>query len=239
MATEYHNYEQPADGETNWGDILNNVLDEIDADVIEIGGTEPDTEDNVPWIDTGPSTPQLKTVQGGSYELVEAAADLSAIDSDDDGTVDAADTAAAVKGNDIDTDGDGVVNDSDKLAGKTRVEHLIDSPNADLDTANLNAGESSAKSVRVPDGETLTVYAWGVVDIANQSAPSGLVVELVDETGTVDTSENTTWNENTSGVASLANTSGGEVFYRLRATNGTGSDILSPGVGAQFAYIVE
>lgn len=45
--------------------------------------------------------------------------DKSRYDPDGDGSVGSSDDTVTVKGNDIDTDGDGVVNDSDKLGGKS------------------------------------------------------------------------------------------------------------------------
>lgn len=241
MTTEYHGYTQPADGETDWGDILNNVLAEIDADVVEIGSTEPDTADNVPWIDTGASPPTLKVVSGGSYVTAQAEADLSAIDSDGDDVVDAADRAAKVgpDGSEKDIFNEGTVHDSARFGDKTPAEFLIDSPNGNIESALLENGESTSITARVADTETLTVYAWGAWKVGDGTTPSSLDVELVDQSGTVQASANTAWAENTAGVASYQNTSGSAKIYRLRISNGTGNNYTTDGVGGQFAFVVE
>lgn len=242
MTTEYQGYTQQATGATNWGDTLNQTLAEIDSDVIAVQSSAPDTADNVPWLDTSQSPPVFKVVESGGYVRVEADASTyksNDIDSDGDGRVDEADQAFGYKSNDIDDDGDGIVNNSDKLEGKTYVEHLIDAPNGQLDTALLEDTETTSITVRVPDTETLTVYAWGVWKVSDGTAPTGLEAELVDQSGTVQTSANTTWTENTGGVASYQNTSGSQKIYRLRANNATGNNYTTNGVGGAFAYIVE
>lgn len=241
MATEYQGYEQQATGATDWGETLNDVLAEIDADVIAIQSSAPDTADNVPWVDTSTSPPTLKVVSGGSYVTAAATASTfkgNDIDSDGDGRVDEADQAFGYKGNDIDSDGDGTVDDAAQLGGKTFVEHLIDAPNGNIESALLEDTESTSLTVRVADTQTLTVYAWGAWKVSDGTTPTGLDVELVDQSGTTQATANTTWTENTSGVASLQNTSGLTKIYRLAVANDTGTDYTTNGVGAQFAFEV-
>jgi len=119
---------------------------------------------------------------------------------------------------------------------------LIDSPNGQIGTADLPDGESAELAVRVPDGETLTVYAWGAHTVPSGTAPVGLTVQVVLPDGTTDSSANTVWSESVTGVASHTNSSGGTQIMRLRVDNSTGTDYTdsagNDGVAAQFAYEV-
>lgn len=116
---------------------------------------------------------------------------------------------------------------------------LANSPNGHIPSASLADTESAEISVLVPDGQTLTVYRWGVYKIADGTAPTGLEAQLLDGSDTVQASENTTDSENTSsGVASHSNSSGSASIFKLRADNDTGSDFTTDGVGAFFAYEV-
>lgn len=100
----------------------------------------------------------------------------------------------------------------------------------------LEDTESIEIPVIVPDGQTLTVYQWGAFKAADGTAPTGLDVELVDGNDTVQSSANTTGNTNTNGIASYTNGSGSASVFKLRAKNGTGSALTSPGVGAKFGW---
>lgn len=153
----------------------------------------------------------------------------------------------------FDTDGTGVTNvtdrrtvgqdlDAKRLTGKSRVEHLVDSPNGTPPIALLEDTESVEITVVVPDGETLKVYRWGVYNIANGTAPTGLRAELLDGGDTVQANENTTDTESTdpaSPVVSHTNSSGSPSVFKLRAYNATGNNYTIDGVGGHFSYIVE
>lgn len=125
----------------------------------------------------------------------------------------------------------------------TQVESVVQAPDRNR-AAELDAGESIEIPIPVEDGETLNVYRWGAFDASDHTAPTGLDVELVDGGDVVQAAANTTNSQNlTSPVASLTNTTGGIVVYKLRAKNDTTSAIgdtdTAPGVGAHFGYRVE
>jgi hypothetical protein len=108
-----------------------------------------------------------------------------------------------------------------------------------LPLTELADGDSIEITVVVDDQETLEVYRWGAYDASDGSTPTGLDVELLDGGDTVQASENTQDNsDKTSPVASHQNTTGSTSIYKLRAKNGTGSAIDSPGVGAHFGFVV-
>jgi hypothetical protein len=153
----------------------------------------------------------------------------------------------------FDTDNNGVTNVTDhrkigrdldvsRLVGKTRVEHLVDSPNGHPPVALLEDGESIEITVVVPDRQTLKVYRWGVYKITDGTAATGLEVQLLDGGDTVQTSSNTTDTESidpASPVTSYTNASGSPSVFKLRANNATGNNYTTDGVGSHFAYIVE
>lgn len=115
---------------------------------------------------------------------------------------------------------------------------LVDSPNLETGYTELTDGSAIRYPVSVANGETVTVEAWGVRDTAGDT-PAGLVVELRDNTGTVQASANTAWSENPAGVGSWTNTTGGRVDAVLAVVNDTGTDYTSgSSVGAQFGYRV-
>lgn len=115
---------------------------------------------------------------------------------------------------------------------------LIGSPNLNIQYSELSSSTAIKQPVSMADGETLTIYAWGVRD-TDGNTPSGLEVRLVDNSGTIQASANTAWTENTNGVTSWTNTSGGRVDAKLSVYNGTGTAYTDPdGVGAQFGYEV-
>lgn len=139
----------------------------------------------------------------------------------------------------LDRAGGGSGGDADSLNGKSRVEHLVDSPNGTPMVAELADTESVEITVAVPDGETLKVYRWGVYRVPTGDAPTSLQVQLLDDSDTVQASANTTDNESTSAaspVASHTNASGSESIFKLRLDNATGS---TEDVGGHFAYVVE
>lgn len=91
----------------------------------------------------------------------------------------------------------------------------------------------------VPANATLEVYRWGAFTVSTHSAPSGLTVELLDGSDTVQASANTVDDRDpASAVVSSENMSGSSSIFKLRARDGTGSPIDDPGVGCHFGYRV-
>lgn len=115
---------------------------------------------------------------------------------------------------------------------------VLASPNGHIPTALLEDGESAEISVPVSDGETLTVKRWGSYKISDGTAPTGLQVQLLDGSDTVQDSANTTDNRSSSGVASYINSSGSLSIFKLRVDNATGNNYTTAGVGAVFGYEV-
>ena len=151
----------------------------------------------------------------------------------------------------FDTDNDGVTNALDRRTiGPELSKDLVGSRSIDagdiavhhperLPITELGDGESIEIPVRVSDGEALHVHRWGAYDVADGTAPTGLDVELLDGTDTVQMSENTVdTHDDRIPVVSHENTSGSTSVFKLRAKNTTGSVIDSPGVGAHFGYLV-
>lgn len=127
-----------------------------------------------------------------------------------------------------------------KISG---ADAVVDDPDRNR-AAELADGDSIEIPIPVEDGETLNVYRWGAFDASDHTAPTGLDVELVDGSDVVQVAANTTNTQDvTSPVASLTNTSGDTVVYKLRAKNDTESPIgdtdTAPGVGAHFGFRVE
>lgn len=128
-------------------------------------------------------------------------------------------------------------------AAYDEIDHIVDHPDR-LPIAGLADGDSIEIPVSVPDSYSLEVYRWEAYDVADGSAPSGLTVELLDESDTIHASENTAGTQDKSSpVASHTNSTGSESIYKLRANNGTGSSLgldsdASPGVGATFGFRV-
>jgi len=123
---------------------------------------------------------------------------------------------------------------------KSRVQDLVDSPNGHIPVVLLEDTESAEITVPVPDNETLKVFRWGGYKISDGTAPTGLDVELLDGSDTVQATENTVNTENiTTPVASHGNTSGSLSIFKLRIANDTGTNYTTDGVGAMFAYVVE
>lgn len=142
-----------------------------------------------------------------------------------------------LEGANLSIDSNGVLN---AAASGMTASDLIASPNGSLQTAALADGESSEITQPVPAGQTLTIYRWGGYTIPNGDAPSGLTVELLDDSDTVQASANTVDNSNTNGVASYDNSSGTLSVFKLRVSNTTGTDYTGTdeGIGAMFAYEV-
>jgi hypothetical protein len=130
-------------------------------------------------------------------------------------------------------DGDGTV-----TVDVSDPEYVVEYPDR-FDITALDDGESREIPVQVADTETLEVYRWGAFDAADGTTPTGLDVELVDGSDTVQASANVGNNQSTSTpVASHQNTSGSESVFKLRVINGTGSAINAPGVGGQFGWVI-
>jgi hypothetical protein len=128
-----------------------------------------------------------------------------------------------------DTDGTGSVAFDD-------VGYVVEYPQR-FDITALDDTESREIPLLVDDTETLEVYRWGAFDASDGTAPTGLGVELVDGSDTVQASANTVNNQSTSTpVASFTNSSGSTSVFKLRVNNTTGSAINSPGVGANFGW---
>jgi hypothetical protein len=130
-------------------------------------------------------------------------------------------------------DGDGTV-----TVDVSDPEYVVEYPDR-FDITALDDGESREIPVQVADTETLEVYRWGAFDAADGTTPTGLDVELVDGSDTVQASANVGNNQSTSTpLASYQNTSGSESVFKLRVINGTGSAINAPGVGGQFGWVI-
>lgn len=146
-----------------------------------------------------------------------------------------ADVKNASQGEAIVSNGDGTFS-MEGVASNEAVE-VADAPNGNIQTVELENGESTEISVTVPSGKSLTVYRWGCYNISNSTAPTGLEVQLLADDDTVIGSENTVDSrETTNGVAWLENTGSGPDVYKLRVYNGTGN---THEVGGFFGYIVE
>ena len=156
-------------------------------------------------------------------------------DVSDDGTTVVSDTSD-INFSDLlavtdDTDGTVTVDVSDP-------EYVVEYPDR-FDITALDDTESREIPVQVADTETLEVYRWGAFDAADGTTPTGLDVELVDGSDTVQASANVGNNQSTSTpVASYQNTSGSESVFKLRVINGTGSAINAPGVGGHFGWLI-
>jgi len=115
---------------------------------------------------------------------------------------------------------------------------VVETPDQ-LPLTELADGDSVELTIVVDDQEALEVYRWGAYDASDGSTPSGLDVELLDGSDTVQASANSQDSaDKTSPVASHQNGSGSTSIFKLRAKNGTGSAIDSPGVGAHFGFVV-
>jgi len=109
---------------------------------------------------------------------------LDTLDSDGDGTVDAADTAAAVKGNDIDSNGDGIVDEADYAndadASTYKGTDIDSDGDGIVDTADYaNDGDASTYK-----GNDIDSDGDGVVDeadVANNTRTNSEIRTAVDD----------------------------------------------------------
>ena len=151
----------------------------------------------------------------------------------------------------FDTDGNGATSAVDnRTIGLELSKDLVGSMSIDaadiavynperLPITELGDGESIEIPVRVSDGETLRVHRWGAYDVADGTAPPDIDVQLLDDTDTIQMSENTVdTHDDRTAVVSHENTSGSTAVFKLRAKNTTGSAIDSPSVGTDFGYLV-
>jgi hypothetical protein len=146
----------------------------------------------------------------------------------------------------FDTDGIGIAEAYDlRPIGQSIDARTIDSRTLAVEKpdrlpiAELDDGDSIELAIPVPNGDILEVYRWGAFDASDGTVPTGLDVELLDGSDNVQSSANTV-NEISLDVplASFENSSGGPSIFNLRAYNGTGGEIDTPGVGAHFGYRV-
>lgn len=97
----------------------------------------------------------------------------------------------------------------------------------------LDDGESLEIPIRLLDGEPVGVRRWGAYKVADGTAPTGLDVEFLDGSDTVQASANTVEAEST---FNYTNGTGSPEVVKLRVINSTGSAINSPGVAAFFGW---
>jgi len=226
-----YNVDENSDGDfvinhsTN-GDILK--YDES-ADRITILKADEKIEDVVDALLVGGTNVTLTYDDAGNSLTIDAAGGTDTrTDVSDGGTTVVSDTTDINFGSNISASDDG--------DGTATVQSLgVDSPKV-FTRAELNDTESIEHDIPVNDTETLTIYRWGVHRTSDDTAPTGLDVELVDAGDAVQTAANTVDNENSSGITSLSNSSGSLSIYTVRLYNGTGS---TEEVAGHFAYIVE
>jgi len=92
-----------------------------------------------------------------------------------------------------------------------------------IPASELVSGSAIWVGIPVPDGQTLTVGAWGVSTDEN-TTPAGLKVQLTQPDTTVISEEST---EYTSEPPGASVTAAGLTTYRVRIKNDTGTDINS------------
>jgi hypothetical protein len=114
-----------------------------------------------------------------------------------------------------------------------------------IDARTIDGGTLAAENPdRLPiaeldDEESIEVYRWGAYDISDATAPTGLDVELLDGSDTVQASTNTVDDEDDENpLAEHTNGSGTTQAFKLRAINETGDAIDNPGVAAHFGFRV-
>lgn len=129
---------------------------------------------------------------------------------------------------------------ADSLTVKGWVDRLVENPNATVETDSLTNGSVLREPVLVEGGETIEVYRWGAYQVTDGTAPSGLDVELLDDSDTVvesATTPDTASTDPTDPIAWFQNpNTGAPEVYKLRVANNTGGDIASPGVAGAFSY---
>jgi hypothetical protein len=152
----------------------------------------------------------------------------------------------------FDTDTNGVTNSTDhrdigpelgeNIVGRTAIDYrdiVVDNPER-LPLVELNDGESVELAIPVDDGETLEVYRWGAFDASDGTTPTGLDVELLDGTDTIQASANTIDEQDRAfPITAYKNNSGSMSVFNLRTKNDTGGTLDAPGVGSHFGYLVK
>jgi hypothetical protein len=130
---------------------------------------------------------------------------------------------------------------TENIVGRRAIDYrdiAVDTPER-LPIAELNDGESIELAIPIDDGQKIEVYRWGAFDASDGTVPTGLYVELLDGTDTVQESANTPDKQNREfPIASHENTSGSISVFNLRAKNDTGSSLDGPGVGSHFGFVV-
>jgi len=138
-----------------------------------------------------------------------------------------------------DTDTHYAIDSASLSAIALRVQSIVNSPDM-FQFTELDTGESTEIGIPVANGATLAVYRWGGYRVSDFTAPTGLDVELLDGTDTVQVAANTADSSDvTTPIASHTNNSGSVSLFKLRVQNDTGSAIESPGVGAHAGWRVE
>lgn len=79
--------------------------------------------------------------------------------------------------------------------------------------------------IPVPDGQTLTVEAWGLIEEDRSALPSGLTMQLWNDSDVTVTSESTTYTASPAS-ASITNSSVTVSWYKIVAHNNTGTDYM-------------
>ena len=200
-------------------------------------------------VDGSVTSTQLGTDSVTDTELADASVDQAAIQTgavsaseltDDSVTTAAiqtdAVTATELANDSVDTAAvqSAAITDSEIDLPSVVVENPLRPPIAELEDT-----ESLEIPIYVPDTETLEVYRWGAWDASGAAATTSLDVELLDGSDTVQASANTANSQNkTTPVASHTNSSGSASTFKIRALNGTGSAINSPGVGLVAGFVV-
>ena len=158
---------------------------------------------------------------------------LNNLDSDDDGTVDAADqadNATKVKGNDIDSDGDGVVNEAD-VANETN-EFVL---SFNLPETYIQSGDHARmRLMEVPQTtQNLVLRSVGVND-SSGNTPSGLEVIIYNQsTSTVVDTFNVNHSQGNTLTSYTNLNSGNNIIFAVNngdfSQAGTGGDVLATG----------
>lgn len=238
--TANHDFARPDEGtlEDEWGPIINQNLIDLLEERVTVTDTDTNRSNYTPYADASfiaSDTGDVHIGDGTNWDYIGTLIDPSAaLTVEDD-----ASEQGAVGTVDFGTGLTATVSSGEAAVDVVRnPQWLIESPNGTPPTALLEAGDSVEISVPVDDGETLTVYRWGGYLISDGTAPTGLDVELLDGSDTVQASSNTADTHSTAGVASYTNSSGSTSIFKLRARNATGTDYVTDGVGAVFGYEV-
>lgn len=92
--------------------------------------------------------------------------------------------------------------------------------------------------IRVEDGQTFSLMAWGLID-SNEDSPNGIELTLMDSTTEVATAAGVVWDEPTDPIATIS----GPANVYVQVINNTGDDITSAStaqdwLAANFEYEV-